>query len=436
MTAPVKTILLLGAGGREHALAWKMAQSAGVEKIYALPGNDGMAALAKVTCLAGDAASPVFVVTKAQELGVDLVVIGPEKPLAAGVADALSLKGIAVMGPTRQAAQLESSKIFAKQFMSRAKIPTAEFLVCDDHDAAVRALTTWDIEGEGVVIKADGLSAGKGVVVTHDRKEALQTLYDFMINPTCTVKSDRILLEKKISGKEVSAFALCDGSNFKTLGYVCDYKRVFDGDAGPNTGGMGGYAPEGWPGVEARAFIEKNIFKPVLDGMAARGAPFCGVLFAGLMIEGDDINVIEFNTRFGDPETQILMPLLESDIVALFAHAAAGTLAEAPPAQLRQAAAVHVVMASEGYPETFAGNMVLGQAIQLPEELLQRGVNDNALLFVMGAAKGAGQWTNQGGRVLGVTALGATMEEARKRAYQTIEGIKFNGAHWRRDIGK
>ena len=436
MTGSPKIILLLGSGGREHALAWKMAQSDSVDNIYAMPGNDGMAALAKVTCVSGDNTSPAAVVTKAQEVGATLVVIGPEKPLAAGVADALEQKGIAAIGPSRFAAQLESSKIFAKQFMTEVKIPTAHFIVCDSHDDAVAALKEWDIEGLGVVIKADGLSAGKGVVVTHDRQEAMQTLFDFMVNPNCSVKSSRILLEKKVAGREVSAFALCDGKNFVTLGYVCDYKRVGDGDAGPNTGGMGGYAPQGWPSAESREFVNTRVFQAVLDGMAARGTPFKGILFAGLMLDGNTLNVIEFNTRFGDPETQILMPLLENDIVALFEKAAAGTLNTAEPVRLRNTAAVHIVMASEGYPETFGEGMTLGQKINLPEELLQKGVNDNAMLFVMGARKAEGGWTNEGGRVLGVTVLGGTMEAARKAAYALIDSIHFNGAHWRRDIGK
>ncbi|MDE1153270.1 MAG: phosphoribosylamine--glycine ligase [Micavibrio sp.] len=432
----VRTVLLLGAGGREHALAWKMAQSASLDNVYAMPGNDGMAALAKVTCLAGDPADTNTVLAAIEKTGAGLVVIGPEKPLDAGVVDALEARQIPVMGPRRAAAQLESSKIFAKEFMTSVGIPTAGYAVCDSHAAALEALKGWNVDGEGVVIKADGLAAGKGVVVTHDRAEAERTAYDFMVNPDCSVKSSRLLLEKKLKGKEVSAFALCDGETFVTLGFVCDYKRVRDGDEGPNTGGMGGYAPQDWPSPAARQFVQDHIFRAVVDGMKKRGQPFRGVLFAGLMIDGEDVNVIEFNTRFGDPETQILMPLLEADVLPLFLQAATGTLALAAPVHLKNTAAVHVVMASEGYPETLGTGMTLGQGIDLPEALLQQGGNDNGFLFIMGAKKSADGWTNAGGRVLGITALGDTIDAARQKAYDTIGRIRFKGAHWRRDIGR
>lgn len=433
MSESLKNVLLLGGGGREHALAWKLAQSPLVDSIHAIPGNDGMATLGKVKCHAGNPADVQTVLATVKNLDIRLVVIGPENPLEAGVADALNAAGIPVMGPTRDGAKLESSKIFAKEFMSEFGIPTAPFKVCEDYSAAVAALKEWDIEGAGVVIKADGLSAGKGVVVTNDRAEAVQTLYDFMVNPACTVKSSRILLEQKLSGKEVSAFALCDGNTFITLGFVCDYKRVRDYDQGPNTGGMGGYAPMGWPSEAARQFVNDSIFERVLDGMKQRGTPFRGILFAGLMIDGEQVNVIEFNTRFGDPETQILMPLVENDIASLFLKAAQGQLDDGK-VTLRASAAVHVVMASEGYPETFVGTMKLGQKIELPEELLE-GSNDN-LLFIMGAKKIKDGWMNEGGRVLGVTALGATIDDARASAYRAIDSIKFSGAHWRKDIGK
>ncbi len=436
MSGKALNILLLGGGGREHALAWKMTQSAEAAAIYAMPGNDGMAALHKVSCISGDIGNADFIVETAKSLKIDLVVVGPEKPLEAGATDKLEAAGIPVMGPSKAAAQLESSKIFAKNFMRGVNIPTANFTVCDSHEDAIAALSGWDIEGKGIVIKADGLSAGKGVVVTNDRKEAVQTLFDFMVNPTCSVKSARILLEEKISGKEVSAFALCDGKNFTTLGFVCDYKRIRDGDEGPNTGGMGGYAPKGWPSAAARSFVEKKIFQALLDGMAKNGTPFRGILFAGLMVDGEDVQVIEFNTRFGDPETQILMPLIDGDIVPLFLKASKGELAAADKVTLRDVSAVHVVMVSEGYPETFGTGMVLGQKIDLEESLLQHGLNDNDLLFVMGAKKQGAGWTNEGGRVLGITSLGKSMDEARSRAYAAISAIRFNGAHWRNDIGK
>lgn len=429
MTEAVKTILLLGSGGREHALAWKMAQSPAVTHIWALPGSDGIGTVEKTTCINGNAADVPFVVKTAKELKPDLIFVGPETPLAAGVVDALEKEGLSVLGPRQAAAQLESSKIFAKQFMTEFGIPTAPFKVAETYDGAVAICQKWEIESKGIVIKADGLAAGKGVVVTHDRAEAMKTLHDFMVNPACSVKSERILLEEKIFGKEVSAFALCDGKTFLPLGYACDYKRVNDNDKGPNTGGMGGYAPKGWPSDKARQFIQEHIFRPVLAGMQKRGTPFKGILFAGLMIDSDDVKVIEFNTRFGDPETQILLPLIAEDIVPLFAQAAAGKLGAALPS-LRKEHALHVVLTSEGYPETLGTGMRLGEKIDMPAAL------DNTLLFISGAKKQNNQWVNNGGRVMGVTALGTTMEEARARAYATVEKIHFQGAHWRKDIGR
>ena len=424
-----KTILLLGVGGREHALAWKMAQSPEVARIFVLPGSDGIACLDKVTCVA-DKDTLVL----ARKVKADLVVIGPEKPLAQGMVDRLEDEGFVVFGPSQRAAQLESSKIFAKEFMVEMNIPTAGFTVCDDYEAALVALKSWDVQGNGVVLKADGLASGKGVVVTHDRAEADKTAYDFMVNPACTVKTKRLLLEKKITGREVSAFAICDGNTFVTLGYACDYKRARDGDTGPNTGGMGGYSPKGWPSDKAKKFIEENIFKRVVEGMKKQGTPFKGVLFAGLMIEGDAVNVIEFNTRFGDPETQILLPLIEDDIVPLLDKAARGGLAGAKPLIFKKGAAVHVVMVSGGYPEILGTGMQLGEEISFPENLFSS--NDNALLFIAGAKRRDGIWINDGGRVLGVTALAEDIAGARKNAYDTIGHIHFNGAYWRKDIGK
>lgn len=428
----MQKILLLGGGGREHALAWKIAQSPTVASVLVIPGNDGMVMINKVTCQSGDPANVDDMMRVVRDMQPDLVVIGPEKPLAAGLADKLATEGFAVFGPTQAAAQLESSKVFSKQFMIDFAIPTAAFHVCASPQEALDTMATWDIDGKGIVVKADGLAAGKGVVVTHDRAIAEKTVADFMTDPACSVKSDRLLLEEKMVGKEVSAFALCDGEKFITLGYICDYKRVRDNDQGPNTGGMGGYAPTDWPSATARKFVDEHVFAAVLAGMKKRGTPFTGVLFAGLMVLGDDIKVIEFNTRFGDPETQILLPMLETDIVPLMAAAARGALTGAEKIAHKNAQAVHVVMASEGYPETSGAGMRFGQTIDVPESF----TNDNSFLFIMGAAKKEGGWVNTGGRVLGVTAFGATIEEARKRAYDTVDTIHFDGAHWRKDIGR
>jgi len=428
-------ILLLGSGGREHALAWKLAQSPDVSEIIALPGSDGIAAVDKTRCVGGQAAHAATVLAVATTEKPDLVIIGPESPMAAGVSDALSEAGFPVAAPSQAAAQLESSKIFSKNFMARHKIPTAAFTTCPDYDAALRVIAAWPIEKKGIVLKADGLAAGKGVVVTHDRAEAEKTLYDFMQNPACTVKTDQILIEELMMGKEVSAFAICDGKTFLPLGYACDYKRVGDHNEGPNTGGMGGYAPQGWPTAAMKDYINLHIFKPVVDGMAAEGVPFKGILFAGLMVQGEDIHVVEFNVRFGDPETQILLPLLEDDIYPLFKAAAEGNLAHMHPPTQKNGTAVHVVMTSEGYPETMGTGLRLGETVEIPEEMLAQKANDNSMLFIAGAGKQDGVWKNTGGRVLGVTAIGTSLEDARNKVYDSLGKIHFNGAHWRTDIG-
>lgn len=421
-------VLLLGSGGREHALAWKIVQSPLVDALYALPGSDAISLLPKTQCVAGDA------VAFAQSQSVDLVMIGPEKPMMEGVADRLRQAGIPVLGPSQAAARLETSKVFSKQFMVDEGIPTAQAVSCLSCAEALTVLEKWPVETQGVVIKADGLAAGKGVVVTSSRDVARETLHDFMENPACTVKADAVLIEQRLTGREVSAFALCDGERFVTLGYACDYKRVNDGDQGPNTGGMGGYAPQGWPSDAARAFVEKAVFAKVVAGMKKRGTPFTGILFAGLMVDGDDVRVIEFNVRFGDPEAQILLPLFNGDIVPLFLSAAKGQLdAQALP-RMEGKTAVHVVMTSQGYPDVMGEGMVLGQKISLQISFPDAS-NENALVFIAGARKEGGDWINSGGRVLGVTSVGDTLEQARRKVYAEISRISFQGAHWRKDIG-
>ncbi len=416
------TVLLLGSGGREHALAWKMAQSPLVEKVHVLPGNPGMATQdGRIVCVSGDIGKI------AQELKPDLIVIGPEKPMADGVVDRLEAARFTVLGASRAAAQLESSKIFSKEFMQAEDIPTARAVTCNGYAAARAALKTWDVENKGVVIKADGLAAGKGVVVTKDRAEAEQTLHDFMVDAGHPVKAERVLLEETLHGREVSAFALCDGMRFLPFGYICDHKRVFDGNRGPNTGGMGAFSSQDWPSPAARAFISENIFAATLRGMNKRGTPFKGVLFAGLMVDGDDVNVIEVNVRLGDPETQALLPLIESDLVPLFLAAAKGDLSNCSAPHIADETTVHVVMTSAGYPSQ---NMKLGETI-----ILNPITNDNTQVFFAGIAAKDGSFVNSGGRVLGVTARGATLETARKQAYARIDNISFKGAHWRRDIG-
>jgi phosphoribosylamine--glycine ligase len=429
-------ILLIGSGGREHAMAWKMAQSPLVEKIYALPGNDAMIFMEKLSLVKGDISDLSFILKTAKGLKTDLVVVGPEKPLAEGVVDVLEKAGIAVFGPSKEAAKLESSKVFSKKFMKQYGIPTARAEIYDNYLQAREALLKWDFT-KGVVIKADELAGGKGVVVTKDREHALKTLYDFMENPKCSVHAESVLLEEVLTGKEVSSFAICDGENFVTLGHACDYKRVADGDLGPNTGGMGGYSLQTWPGQGPKEFIEEKIFKVVLAGMKDRGTPFKGILFAGLMIEDDKAKVIEFNVRLGDPEAQILLPMIEQDLVPLFQSAAKGDLSQEVKVICENKSSLHVVMASKGYPSIDGSEMSLGNQIQFPSGLLpgKNSLKKNQYLFFSGAKCIEGQFINSGGRVLGLTVVEDELSKAKTQAYETLGQISFQGAHWRRDIG-
>lgn len=425
-------ILLLGSGGREHALAWKMSQSPLVKKIYVLPGNAGMSETPKVCCVEEANFNKHFLASLAHQYAINLIVVGPEKPLSEGVVEALDSEGFKVFGPTSSAAQLESSKVFAKNFMQQHSIPTAPFHVFEDYDLAWQKLQTWDYQ-KGIVLKADGLASGKGVVVTHEKNVAEKTLFDFMKNPQCSVKTTKILLEEKLLGKEVSAFALCDGEHFAPLGYICDYKRLRDGDQGPNTGGMGGYSPQNWPSNSCKKFVNDHIFSTVLQGMKKQGSPFRGILYAGLMIDQEKVSVLEFNVRFGDPETQILLPLIETDLVPYFQKVAShASLATLPPIRLQKKVAIHVVMTSEGYPAIDETPMRLGQVIQIPTH-----TEKDSLLFFAGVKRNSdGNLVNTGGRVLGVTALGDSFEIARKNAYQLLQKIHFSGAYWRKDIAQ
>jgi phosphoribosylamine--glycine ligase len=429
-------LLMIGSGGREHAMSWKLAQSSQVEKVFVAPGNDGMTLTPKVELLSLNIKDHKIILDKVKELGIELVVVGPEQPLADGLVDFLEDNNVLAFGPSREAAQLEASKVFSKKFMNEFEIPTARSKEYNSYDQALADLENWDLN-KGIALKADELAGGKGVVVTHDVEEAKKTLYDFMENPECTVKTKSILIEEKLVGKEASAFAICDGEDFIEVGYACDYKRVRDNDEGPNTGGMGGYSPKNWPGEKCRKIVTEKIIKKTIDGMKQRGTPFKGILFVGLMIDGDTPNVIEFNVRFGDPETQILMPLIDGDLLPTYLAAAKGELKSLGQEKisLKKDSSVHIVMASEGYPSTDATPMTLKQDITYPTNFIP-GESSNKYLFMAGVKKENDKLVNTGGRVLGVTALASTLEEARNEAYRAIKDIKFNGAHWRGDIAK
>jgi len=409
-------ILLLGGGGREHALAWKLAQSPLLTRLWCAPGSAAMAALGD--CVPLDPCDPAAVAIFARDRSVDLVVIGPEAPLAAGVADAVEAAGVAVFGPSAAAARLETSKTFAKQIADACGAPTARWARFDAL-APARAYVT--AEGAPIVIKADGLAAGKGVTVAETVEQALAALDAQFDAPGAAV-----VIEAFMAGEEASLFALCDGTRAIAFGSAQDHKRAFDGDKGPNTGGMGAYAPAPvmTPEVEARAMT--GIVAPVLAEMARRGAPYRGVLYAGLMIENGAPRLVEFNARFGDPETQVLMLLLESDLAPLLMAAATGSL-DGCAARWRDAAALTVVLAAKGYPGAHARGEEIGG-------LAAAAADPDVVIFHAGTRAEEGRWLSNGGRVLNVSARGATVAEARARAYAAVDKIDWPGGFHRTDI--
>lgn len=405
--------LVIGTGGREHALAWALSRDPEVTEVHAAPGNPGIAEVA--TLHAVDQMDGAAVADLAQELGIDLVVVGPEAPLVAGVADAVRAAGIACFGPTRQAAQLEGSKAFAKDVMQSAGVPTASARVCETAAEAAAAL---DELGMPYVVKDDGLAAGKGVVVTEDRQAALDH----------AAACGRVVIEEYLDGPEVSLFALTDGRTVYPLQPAQDFKRIGDGDQGPNTGGMGAYTPLPWAPGDLVDDVLRTVLQPTIDEMARRGTPFAGLLYAGLALTSRGVRVVEFNARFGDPETQPLMALLDSPLSPLLYAAATGTLADVPPPAWKPGAAVAVVMASKGYPESSSS----GDVIDGVESLAGR---DDVHVLHAGTARDAGgHLVTAGGRVLAVTAVGADIADARAKAYEGIEAISFPGAQWRTDI--
>jgi phosphoribosylamine---glycine ligase len=392
-------VLLVGSGGREHALAWKLNQAPSLEELHAAPGNPGITAVGR--CHPVHAEDAEGLLDLAGELEVDLVIVGPEAPLVAGVADRLRHLGIPVFGPSADAARIEGSKSFAKEVMHAAGVPTAQRL------SVARA---------PCVIKADGLAAGKGVFVCHDKDEldaALRAAAAF---------GEEIVIEELLEGEEVSVFAVCDGVRAVALPAVQDFKRVGDGDIGPNTGGMGSYSPVA--GVDEEGLVEA-IHQPVLDELAARGMPFVGALFAGVMLTADGPRVLEFNCRFGDPETQSLLPRLENDLTEVLAAAARGDVSSAA-VDVSETAAVTVVLAAGAYPDAGdRGNRIDGIA-----EAEAAG----ALVFHAGTARHGDKLVTNGGRILNVTGIGATVAQARDRAYQACDLISFDGMQYRRDI--
>ncbi len=426
-------VLILGSGGREHALAWKIARSARVTRVLVAPGSDAIEREAHCFPMvkAGDTEAVIALARREQ---VDLVVVGPEDPLVAGIADRLRDAGFAVFGPSRAAAQLEGSKSFAKEFMRRHAIPTAAFAVFDELEAARAHVRKLD---GPCVVKADGLAAGKGVAVCDDAAAAERALAEIMTERRFGAAGARVVVEERLVGQEVSYYAVSDGRNVVSLAGAQDHKRALDGDRGENTGGMGAYSPAPifTPAIEKRVLEE--IVHPTIRGMAADGHPFQGVLFVGLMIDSAGTpKVIEFNVRFGDPETQVLLLRLDGDLAALLDAAARGRL-EAAVAPEWHGAAVCVALASGGYPREYAtGKPIAGlEAAERDPDVI---VFHAGTRWVAAEAVGgdAGHFVTAGGRVLGVTARGATVAEAQRRAYAACSRISFEAMHLRRDIAE
>jgi phosphoribosylamine--glycine ligase len=412
-------ILVIGSGGREHAIAWKVAQSPKLTKLYALPGNPGIAALGECVPLKVD--DHPAVVGFCKEKQIDLVLIGPEAPLAAGLADDLLRAGFKVFGPEKAAAQIEASKVFSKHFMARQGIPTARYAVFKKHAEAVQFLDGIDYP---VVLKASGLAAGKGVLLPETKEEAVAALGAIMVQKEFGAAGDEVVIEERLVGQEVSLMAFCDGRTVVPMLPAQDHKRLLDGDQGPNTGGMGAYAPAPIcpPGLVAE--VVESILGPAVSGLRFEGAPFVGVLYAGLMLSERGPQVLEFNCRFGDPETQVVLPLLESDLLEITLACAEGRLKEVD-VRWKDGAAACVVLASAGYPaQPETGKPVRGLDA-LPAE---------AVCFHAGTRSVDGQVVTAGGRVFGVTAWAGTLRGAVEAAYRSVGKIEFEGRQYRKDI--
>ena len=415
-------ILLLGGGGREHALAWKLRQSAGVEGVYAAPGNAGIAQEAQIE--QGDILNPAQMANLAQRLQAGLTMVGPEAPLVAGVVDELRKSGLAIVGPTKAAARLEGSKIFAKQFMQRHAIPTADFLVAESFDEAVKWLAKFNIP---VVIKADGLAAGKGVVIAHSRAEAEHDPGRILRRKARGEAGERVLLEECLSGEEISFIVLTDGRGILPLAPTQDHKALLDNDQGPNTGGMGAYSDDFILDKWLRDDILRRIVAPTLAGMAAEDTPYRGFLYRGLMLTAAGPKVLEYNVRMGDPETQPIVMRLRSDLLELLMGLHEGQLA-AFEARWSPNPAVCVVLASRGYP----GKPEVGKAVTGYDAAEALG---GVKVFHAGTRVQDHQLLTSGGRVLGVTAMAEDLPAAIERAYAATAKIHFEGMHCRKDIG-
>jgi phosphoribosylamine--glycine ligase len=415
-------ILVIGSGGREHAIAWKLANSPHTSQLYCAPGNAGISEVA--TCLPVDVNDPTSLATLAESVGADFTVVGPEAPLVAGVAEAFHARSLRLVGPSSAAARLEASKIFAKQFTARHSIPSARFVACDSAESAREALRQFRFP---VVVKADGLAAGKGVRIVSDEQEFEDAINSMMIARVFGEAGSRVVLEKCLVGREASVMVFTDGRDYKTIVPAQDYKRVFEGDQGPNTGGMGSFSTPGLIDDALLGRITSEIIEPTLEGISSEGAPFSGVLYAGLMLTEEGPKLIEYNARLGDPETQAVLVRLESDLVEILESIVDGQIG-ATPIEWSDDSSVCIVAASGGYPgEVEKGNVIKG--------LVDAKSVEGVAVFHAGTARNdSGDFVTAGGRVLGVTARAATLADARASAYGAINKIKFDRMHYRTDI--
>jgi len=421
-------ILVIGAGGREHAICWKIAQSKKADKIYCAPANGGISRLAEPVAIAADDIKGLADFAASNKIG--LTVVGPEAPLVKGITDVFQEKGLRIFGPSRSASRLEASKIFAKEMMRRWNVPTAAFEEFNDYK---KARSYVEQSRPPFVVKADGLAAGKGVSVCHKKDEAFKALDEAMVHKRFGSAGEKVIIEECLEGEEASVIVISDGKNVAPLAASQDHKRVFDGDKGENTGGMGAYSPAPVITPEEERRIMSEVIMPVINGMAADGVSYKGVLYAGIMVTREGPKVLEFNVRFGDPETQAVLPRLKSDLVDLMERSIDGGLKGYSPVWDKKSAAC-VVMTSGGYPGKYEkGKKIkgLGEAEKIRD----------AAVFHAGTKKAPGGgapdgYLTDGGRVLAVTGLGDTIESAIKKSYEAVSKISFDGMHFRRDIGK
>jgi len=415
-------VLVVGGGGREHALVWKIAQSSKVSAIYCAPGNPGMKKLATSVNIAADDIKAMA--DFAEKNNIDLTVVGPEAPLVAGIADEFERRGLNIFGPSKAAAQIEGSKVFSKNLMKKYNIPTAEYCVFEEPEAAMDYINSSTVP---MVIKAEGLAAGKGVIIAHDKETAKAAVRSMMIDKTFGKSGNRIVIEEYLEGPEVTVLAFCDGKVAVPMVSSRDHKRVYDGNEGPNTGGMGAVSPAPAYSDEIAKIVEETIIQRTVDAMAKEGIPFKGILYSGLMLTADGPKVLEYNCRFGDPEAQVVIPRLKTDLIDIMLAVIKGNLADIR-IEWSQEAAVCVVMASGGYPGHYeTGKRIIG--IDEAEEM-------GAIVFHAGTAEKNNKIVTAGGRVLGITALGNDLQSARQKAYEAVSKINFDRMHYRSDIGK